>query len=144
MSSRRAYRSVFAIGIGAFALSFASGIGWEVTEQHRLPLVQGEGAVARSLADHARFASIQPRNPYAYVIWGQALEQEGDLDAAIEVFERGLALKPTIGPIHAGLADLYYRKGRFDEAREQVRNAHRKGTPADDRLLRLLGLERAR
>lgn len=144
MSLRRLYRPLFAIGVGAYALCFVSGVGWEVAEAHRLPPVQGENAVARSLEDHASFAAIQPANPYAYVIWSDALERQGDLDGAIEVLERGLALRPTIGPVHAGLARLYYRKGRFDEARVQVRMAVRRGTPPDDRLLHQLGLRRGR
>ena len=144
MVPRGAYRLIFVAGLCAFALSFASGFGWEVAQHHRLPHVQGESAIARSLDDHASFAAIQPRNPYAFVIWSASLDSRGDLDAAIEVLERGLELRPTIGPVHAGLADLYYRKGRFDDARDQVRIALRKGSPPDDRLLRQLGLERVR
>ena len=141
MLPRGAYRAVFAIGVGAFGLFFASGFVWEVAGERRAPPIEGEGAVARSLEDHARFASIQPGNPYAFVIWGSALEERGDLNGAIEIYERGLELRPTIGPIHAGLADLYYRKGRFDDAREQVKRAYQRGAPVDDRLMRQLNLE---
>jgi tetratricopeptide (TPR) repeat protein len=140
MRASAPYRASFAVGVGAFLLSCAVGIVWSLASQQRLPPIEGESALARSIDEHREFARIQPRNPYSYVILGDALLEQGDLNGAIEVLEQALGLNPVPGEVNAVLAAVYYRKGRFDEARVQLRRALKKGTPPDDALVRQLGL----
>jgi tetratricopeptide (TPR) repeat protein len=142
MQASAPYRASFAVGVGAFLLSCAVGLAWSLASQRRLPPIEGESALARSIDEHREFARIQPRNPYSYLILGMALLEQGDLDGAVEVLEEALSLNPVPGEVNASLAEVYYRKGRFDEARQQVRRAFGKGTPPDDALVRQLGLVR--
>jgi tetratricopeptide (TPR) repeat protein len=142
MQASAPYRASFAVGVGTFLLSCALGLGWSLVSQQRLPAIEGEGALARSIDEHRAFALIQPRNPYAYVLLGQALLEAGDSDGAVLVLEESLGLNPVPGEVHATLAGAYYRRGRFDEARQQARRAVGKGVAPDDALLRQLGLAR--
>jgi len=142
MQASAPYRASFAVGVGAFLLSCAVGLVWSLAGEQRLPPVEGEGALARSIDEHREFARIQPRNPYAYVLLGHAQLQQGDVDGAAATLEQALALNPVPGAVNAALAEVYYRKGRFAEAREQAQRAHAKGSPPSDALLRQLGLAR--
>jgi tetratricopeptide (TPR) repeat protein len=142
MQASAPYRASFAVGVGTFLLSCAVGLGWSLASQQRLPPIEGEGVLARSIDEHRAFALIQPRNPYAYVLLGQALLEQGDTDGAVLVLEDGLTLSPVPGETNAALAEAYYRKGRFDEARQQIERALGKGVAPDEALLRQLGLVR--
>ena len=47
---------------------------------------------------------------------GALADQRGDLDTAIEKFRVALELDSDLKEAHAGLATVYYRAGRYDEA----------------------------
>ncbi len=51
---------------------------------------------------------------------GALADQKGDVDAAIEKFRGALDLDPNLVEARAGLATVYYRAGRFDEALASV------------------------
>jgi tetratricopeptide (TPR) repeat protein len=142
MRASAVYRASFVVGIGLFGLASAVGLVWSLGTQHRLPPIEGEGVVARSIDEHRQFANLQPRNPFAYLVLGRALLAKNDLDGAARVLESSLALNPVPGEVNAALAEVYYRKGRFDDAREQAQRAYAKGAPPADAVLRQLGLAR--
>jgi tetratricopeptide (TPR) repeat protein len=65
--------------------------------------------------------------PTHAVLWNNlavAYEVRGDIDAAMQTVERGLAEDPTLPELHRNFADSLQHVGRFDEAREAYRRAH--------------------
>jgi Flp pilus assembly protein TadD len=65
--------------------------------------------------------------PLSAVLWNNlavAYEVRGDIDAAMQTVERGLAEDPTLPQLHRNFADALQHVGRFDEAREAYRRAH--------------------
>jgi predicted Zn-dependent protease len=138
------YRGLFLLGSAAFFLSAAVGLAYGLVTEHRLPPVEAEGNLLRSLEDHRAFAKIKPRNPVALMVLGDALIQAGERDEAVGVLERALRLRSAPPGVNQRLARLYYEQGRIEPARRQARLAYRRGAPIDPRLLKALGLAPAR
>ena len=63
------------------------------------------------------------QDPAALVKRGQALAQEGQMEAAIAAHLEALRLAPTLGQVHVNLIALYGRTGRWDEAASHYRDA---------------------
>ena len=61
-----------------------------------------------------RAADLLPRDAGVYISLGAAYSAQDRVDEAMAAFERAIELEPVQG--HAGLAQLYEREGRTDEA----------------------------
>ncbi len=93
----------------------------------RLGQLRRRGASLERRIDVAeRYARLQPRDPYAWAIWGNLLARNGRYEEAERVLRRGLELHPHAFPaIGWLLAKSLTNQSRFPEARavldEQVR-----------------------
>lgn len=134
------HRALFATGAGIFLLSVATGFGYGLVAERRLPIVEIEERLLEDLADYREFAAIKPRNPIALVQLGNALIQADEDAEAVRVFEAALELKSAPPVVNEQLARLYLRQGRMEMARRQARAAARRGRELDERLLQALGM----
>ena len=63
---------------------------------------------------------MNPWDERAFGPYAELLGMAGRLDEALELAERGIALNPTDKMLRSVLSDLYQRKGKFTEARQQL------------------------
>lgn len=59
---------------------------------------------------------LEPQLAAAYVTAGRAWQQQGELDAAEQVYEKAIAIQPQSASTHARLASLYAQQQRFTQA----------------------------
>ncbi len=64
-----------------------------------------------------------PRYVAVYAILGQVFVRLGDRDTAADIFGRVLSADPENAPAHRGLAGIYERHGRLEEARWHIERA---------------------
>ena len=136
------YRLLFAIGAGIFLLSVATGFGYGLRVERKVPIVEIEERLPRDLDGYRAFAAIKPRDPIALVLLGNALLEADENAEAVRVFEAALDLKAAPAIVNERLAWLYLGQGRLEMARRQARAAARRGRELDERLLKALGLSR--
>jgi tetratricopeptide (TPR) repeat protein len=136
------YRLLFALGVGIFLLSVATGFGYGLVAERQVPIVEIEDSLPHDLDDYRAFAAIKPRDPIALVFLGNALMEANENAEATRVFETAVGLKSAPPIAHERLAWLYLRQGRIEMARRQARAAARRGREPDPRLLEALGLSR--
>src|SRR5262249_3304421 len=74
----------------------------------------------RRFAEAARSLSaalaLGPDNPGLYLNRGSCLVESGELDAAIEDYQKCLALAPRYADAMTGLSDAWHRKGNLQKA----------------------------
>ena len=136
------YRLLFAIGAAIFLISVATGFGYGLLVERKLPVVEIEDGLPRDLDDYRALAAIRPRDPIALAMLGNALLEADENAEAVRVFEAALASKAAPAIVNERLAWLYLRQGRLEMARRQARAAARRGRELDERLLKALGLAR--
>lgn len=66
---------------------------------------------------------MDPHFVDAYYVAGETIYRAGREQEAIDFTLKGIENNPDSGDLHAALADLYLREGRYEEAREQYRAA---------------------
>lgn len=82
------------------------------------------GDMEASEADFRAALAINPEQPQVLNYLGYSLvEQERNLDEALEMIERAVAASPDSGYIVDSLGWVLYRLGRYDEAVEQMERA---------------------
>ena len=69
---------------------------------------------------YRRLMDVNPWDERAFGPYAELLGMAGRLDEALELAERGIALNPTDKMLRSVLSDLYQRKGKFTEARQQL------------------------
>ena len=62
-------------------------------------------------------AELSPSKPLTYLNWGLMERRNGDYDAAIRLFERGTAARPSCAPIWISWSVTESKRGALDEAR---------------------------
>ena len=67
-----------------------------------------------SLLDY--MLTLAPNSPQLLVSRGRVYETAGDLDRAVQSYERAIALRPDYAVAHGNRGVVYYRKGCFDQA----------------------------
>ena len=75
--------------------------------------------------------SLGYNEPLLFIRLAYSYHSSGDLDAAIGVYRRFVALYPNIPEAHLGLGSLYDQKGRKSEAEEEY-GIYRKLKKAND------------
>lgn len=70
-------------------------------------------------------AGKQPRNARAHVNVGALLERRGDLDGAVEAYQRALTIDNEYADAHYNLSVALLRLGRTEEAEKHLREALR-------------------
>jgi tetratricopeptide (TPR) repeat protein len=78
------------------------------------------GDVEATLTSLRRAIAANDQMPDAYYLLGLCLRDRNQLPAAIDAFERSVALSPALIAAHEELADLYTAAGRHAEAIEQL------------------------
>lgn len=63
------------------------------------------------------------RTPHAYTQWGVALTRQGQIDAAIPLFEKAIAVNPMYADAYYRLGLAYRDKGRTKDAQEMIQRA---------------------
>ncbi|MBF9034836.1 tetratricopeptide repeat protein [Rhodobacterales bacterium HKCCE2091] len=82
------------------------------------------GAWEEAEADFRQALSLSPEQPQVLNYLGYSLvEQNRNLDEALDMIERAVAAEPQSGYIVDSLGWVYYRLGRFDEAVEPMERA---------------------
>lgn len=82
---------------------------------------------------------INPSYARAYSYLGMALKEEGDIESAVEKFEKAVELGPNDYPWDwANLGDLLTRLGRYDDALSVLKEAERQ-LPADASVYTYVG-----
>jgi tetratricopeptide (TPR) repeat protein len=90
-----------------------------------------------------RAIAASPEFIGAWLYLGVALDTEGKLDQAIQVYQQALAIAPNNSDAHNYLGMVQLQKGDFDKAAEQFRDALTLN-PADAGARKNLSLARAR
>ncbi len=85
----------------------------------------------RAGEDFARAAELDPGDPEVWFSWGAWLEKQGEPDAAIEKYDRALALDAGFVPAHSRRSECHLSTGRRDQA-ERDYSAWRKLPNRDD------------
>ena len=75
--------------------------------------------------------SLGYNEPLLFIRLAYSYQSSGDLDAAIGVYRRFVALYPNLPEAHLGLGSLYDQKGRKSEAEEEY-GIYRKLKKAND------------
>lgn len=154
MAARVAYRIVFAVGVAGFAAALCLGVAHSLRHSGLPPALLVDPLVAaerefagadpeRWIAEARSLTEIQPRNLGAFLALGRALAEARRFEAAIDAYERALALGAPPPVAHAQLARLYYRRGDAAAAREQARIAQERGVALSPEFLRAIGLSTA-
>ncbi|WP_437223942.1 tetratricopeptide repeat protein [Planctomicrobium sp. SH661] len=92
----------------------SSANGWAKNQSGKGYYNRGNYAAARSEFERALLDS--PYNAtYAYNV-GKAMEKEGDIAGAEQMFQHAMTLDPTHQPSYRGMSDLLVAQGRQDEA----------------------------
>jgi Flp pilus assembly protein TadD len=148
---RIAYRTLFAIGLAALALSSGLGFAQAFRRSGRPPALLVDPLVVaqrefagsdpqRWIEEARSLTEIQPRNQGAFLALGRALAEDGRVEPAIRAYRTALALGPVPPVAHAQLARLHYRRGDLDAARDQALLAQRRGVTLSAEFSRALGL----
>ena len=72
---------------------------------------------------------LRPRFPEAENHLGVAFLELSNVDAAITAFERAVRLRPTLGPTHVSLAEIYLSRDDLKRALDHLEIAHALGEP---------------
>jgi tetratricopeptide (TPR) repeat protein len=141
--------------LSALAICKLAG-GWPARWGHRrlqlatvaaLALALGLGTVSQSLAwaDDLLLAyrgvQVAPRSYYAANILANAFAQRGNLEEAIQLYQKVFALNPNYWVSHYNLALVYFKMGQLENSERQLTWAI-KVNPFDWRAYVLLGLAR--
>ena len=87
----------------------------------------------REAADAARLATERkPNYAAAYLLWGSALMQLGEPDAAVGPLKKGVACRPELFHLQLALGEAFSQTNAFLEAETHLENA-RKLAPNDPR-----------
>ena len=73
----------------------------------------------RALADYRRAVELDPANAQAHHWYAIAIEEQ-DPDAALRLLERALELDPLMRQAQLAVANLYFDRGQYGEAREAI------------------------
>jgi predicted Zn-dependent protease len=96
-------------------------------------------AAAATFAGAGGAAAADPTATGAYdLLLGGVLASEGELEPALEAYERAAASSPNDPFVHLELAELLFRMGRLERASAGARRA-REIAPEDPDVLRVLG-----
>lgn len=68
-------------------------------------------------------ASEMPMDPRVLIEWGQALQAQGDADAALEKFRAALELDPRDAQAYFQMGISYHRSGKTEEAAQMYQRA---------------------
>lgn len=90
------------------------------------------GRPAEALQLARRMRELDPSSPYLSTLEADYLINNEQYEAAVPLYERSIRLDPANVNAYFGLAEAKARQGRFDEAIEARRQAHR--TAGDDSL----------
>lgn len=90
-------------------------------EAARTHIAEGRLAEAATLLNQAR-AQI-PDDPRTWIMAGLMAEKAGNVGAAFQMMQRGLALAPAWAPGIMELAQMQARQGQFPEARDNAATA---------------------
>jgi protein O-GlcNAc transferase len=71
----------------------------------------------------SKAVSVNPNNAQAYNDHGNALQDVGQLDAAVASYRRALELKPYLADAHNNLGNALQKLGQFDDAMARYRRA---------------------
>lgn len=85
------------------------------------------GEYGRALAQYARAAAQEPKNPLLYFNLGNVFSKQGNLDEAISQYRQVLKLDPTFVASHTALGITYRKQKRWPEALEQFTHALESG-----------------
>ena len=89
------------------------------------------GRKADARAELERVVALEPEHPWSLGYLGYAHADAGDLDTAITLWERGLALDPGNAALHYVLALAYTRTGQLKKAAAHFAAAYRDRTLRD-------------
>ena len=85
----------------------------------RLPPAQ----ISQAVAEFERAVSLSPHDYRFWTAWGQALEQAGDYEKAEKALLEAVRLAPAYSFPRWHLGNLLLRRGRYEEAFSQLRQA---------------------
>ncbi len=68
-----------------------------------------------AMAHYQKAIALQPKQPvWVYVGWGDALNQNGQIEEAIAAYQKAIELNPTAIPALSKLAELYRNQKEYD------------------------------
>ena len=79
--------------------------------------------ISRAVSEFERAVSLSPNDYRYWTAWGQALEQAGDYEKAEKALVEAVRLAPAYSFPRWHLGNLLLRRGRYDEAFQQLRRA---------------------
>ena len=132
---RLAHRAAFALGLAWFGLLAASGIYDSTRTERSLPGIADpsgphlsrlfeRGAYEQAARELRTALALDPmENWKRHYNLGLALSLQGELDAAIEEFERAAQLAPGEAGVHADLGKALRAKGEEARAIEHLERA---------------------
>ena len=88
-----------------------------------------------------RAAELKPDYAAAFLLWGRALMQRGEPEAALDPLKKGVACRPEVFNLQLALGEALLEAGQLQEAENHLKNAQ-KLDPNNERLG--LALERLR
>jgi tetratricopeptide (TPR) repeat protein len=95
-----------------------------MTERERSPDSPGAKARLLEAATAARRSvELKPDNASAFLLWGHALMNRGDWDAAVSPLKQGVAIRPELFEMQLALGEALLESGRVLEAELHLKNA---------------------
>ena len=69
---------------------------------------------------YQQLARVGPNSARAHQVAGENYHVQGQLDLALQAFERAAQADPDLPGIHLQMAEIYFERGKMVEARQQV------------------------
>lgn len=83
------------------------------------------GRHPEALAAAIRCQEISGRSPLSYVVLGDALKEQGDLEAAASAYQKALGGSPDLFECHLKLGEIYFLRGELQAAENEFEKALR-------------------
>jgi tetratricopeptide (TPR) repeat protein len=100
-----------------------------MSEREKAPGSLGSKAHLLEAAEAARRATeLKPDNASAFLLWGQALTNRGEWDAAIPPLRKGIAIRPELFDLQLTLGEALLEAGQLQDAEIHLRNAQKLDT----------------
>ena len=101
-------------------------------------ILASQGKKEEAMNQFNKIISIDPKFYKAYYNIGLVMVLDKNINDATKYFKKALQMNPKYPPAHNNLVVILYQQGKYAQAWEQVRIAHKQGIVLDPELIELL------